>query len=419
VRKEERRTNVSRRETAGHVKTTEDAVEQYLRALSPVRAAKSNAAFRDQLAWKHGKDRAFTLWTMLDRRAAGNLSDDLYGFKNQSLQFSIDVTFAYSRELYKRLMTWLLDRLVNGDLPGPSRILDLGCEQGLNSCLLASFFPESQVMGIDVCEPAIERARELAGQLQLKNVAFGHHDLAAGLPADWEGRYSLVLDSRVLSGSGLLALPDDDAGVWSLSELDPVVSSRAAPAILRDIARSLDRSEGAFVRADWLGNYESLLQLTRQLEATGLALDWPTSCCLLSVPDFDAEKELPILVARNWAVQVISPLHEVLALVAHPDLVRLSRQVTFTGAAAETIFDAFSDKKFVAGSELEYSDGSGRSRRELWQAGGLVLSYHRTTRWFRQLSLHPSGQLPQLLEELAKADEEGRRSGAGLVVPMS
>lgn len=157
--------------------------------------------------------------------------------------------------------------------------------------------------------------------------------------------------------------------------------------------------------------------MTRQLEAAGLTVDW-SNCSLLAVPDFDIEKELPILVARNRPERVVSPLHEVLDLVACRDLVRLSKQVTFEGAAAEMIFDAFSDKKFIGGSEFEYSDGSGRSRRELWQAGGLVLRYYGTPRWFRRLSLHAARELPELLEEFAQADEEGRRSGAGRVTRM-
>jgi SAM-dependent methyltransferase len=435
--KRKHRAAKGRAQTA-RVEPAGDLVEQYLRRLSPVRTTNSEAAFLQQLANKYGRDKALALRGMVDHRTGGDLSDDFYGFKNQDLQFSIDVSLGYSRDLYKRLMTWLLDGLMAGDLPAPRRVLDLGCEQGLITCLLACSFPEAQVIGLDISGPAIERAQELADRLQLQNVAFRRHDLAAGIPADGgdatagddataadaatgadpaagpDSAYSLVLDARVLTGSGLLGLPDVDARVWSLAELEPVVSSPLVPAVLKDIARALDTDGGAFVRADWLGSYESLLRLTRAFEAAGLTLDWP-NCSLLSVNDLGVEKSLPVLVARKRLEQVVSPPYELLALVAHPELVRLSKQVTFAGPAAELIFDAFSDKVFIEGFELVYSDGSGRSRRELWQAGGLVLSYYRTTRWFRQLSLHSAGQLHELSEALARAAEEDRQSGVGRV----
>lgn len=46
-------------------------------------------------------------------------------------------------------------------LPGPDRILDLGCGTGVLTRLLAERFPQAEVHAVDVAEPMIARAREL------------------------------------------------------------------------------------------------------------------------------------------------------------------------------------------------------------------------------------------------------------------
>jgi SAM-dependent methyltransferase len=57
------------------------------------------------------------------------------------------------------------------------RVLDVGCGRGLSSFLLASAFPGTQVIGVDLVSSSLQVARTLYGST--RNLAFVHGDAAA------------------------------------------------------------------------------------------------------------------------------------------------------------------------------------------------------------------------------------------------
>jgi SAM-dependent methyltransferase len=74
------------------------------------------------------------------------------------------------------------------DLSGPFHYLDLGCGQGVATCLLAAAYPQARFTGVDFHPQHIAHARRLAGDCGLENVHFAEADfleLARQLPADW------------------------------------------------------------------------------------------------------------------------------------------------------------------------------------------------------------------------------------------
>ena len=60
-----------------------------------------------------------------------------------------------------------------------ARVLDAGCGSGSMSRLIARSFPESEVTGVDLCEPYLEFARRCARSEQLQNVQFQLGDIFA------------------------------------------------------------------------------------------------------------------------------------------------------------------------------------------------------------------------------------------------
>src|SRR5260370_41694724 len=68
-------------------------------------------------------------------------------------------------------------------LPASPRILDLGCGTGEITFLVAELFPASQIVGVDLDEAHLERARRSCSQFG-DRVRFQKGDaLALGLPA--------------------------------------------------------------------------------------------------------------------------------------------------------------------------------------------------------------------------------------------
>nr|WP_319493954.1 methyltransferase domain-containing protein [uncultured Desulfobacter sp.] len=58
------------------------------------------------------------------------------------------------------------------------RVCDLGCGQGLAACLMAQAYPNSEFIGMDNHEKALEQARVLADAMTLTNIEFINQDAA-------------------------------------------------------------------------------------------------------------------------------------------------------------------------------------------------------------------------------------------------
>lgn len=74
------------------------------------------------------------------------------------------------------------------DLSGDFHYLDLGCGQGLTTCVLAAAYPRAHFTGVDFHPQHIAHARQLAAGCGLTNVSFEEVDfldLARALPAHW------------------------------------------------------------------------------------------------------------------------------------------------------------------------------------------------------------------------------------------
>ena len=79
-------------------------------------------------------------------------------------------------------------------LSGAIRILDAGCGTGEGSSRLASFFPEAQVLGVDILDGSLELARSRYGHLAPR-VTFENQSVFE-LPAP-DGSYDLTVNRHV------------------------------------------------------------------------------------------------------------------------------------------------------------------------------------------------------------------------------
>lgn len=78
---------------------------------------------------------------------------------------------------------------LKGLLEGGVDVLDIGCGSGRALCALAEHFPASRFRGYDLCEPAIEAARDEAQRRGLENTQFAVRDVS---DLGHQGDYDLV-----------------------------------------------------------------------------------------------------------------------------------------------------------------------------------------------------------------------------------
>ncbi|XP_033634686.1 uncharacterized protein LOC117295970 [Asterias rubens] len=71
-------------------------------------------------------------------------------------------------------------------------VLDLGCGEGGASLLMGQEFPNSSILGVDICNHATQAAQKGIAKHSLTNVKFLQMD-AHDIPDDWEGRFKYIL----------------------------------------------------------------------------------------------------------------------------------------------------------------------------------------------------------------------------------
>lgn len=75
-------------------------------------------------------------------------------------------TSSYEQQKYRRQT-----RVAEERLSDVERILEFGCAEGAHSEMLLNRFPEAELLGIDVAEDAVKRARETVGEERAEFIA--------------------------------------------------------------------------------------------------------------------------------------------------------------------------------------------------------------------------------------------------------
>lgn len=183
-------------------------VQQYLDAIG-IKPRRVVDDFERFVAAKHGAPGTAFLDLSKGRADATKRDTDyhvlverLYRAKNANWELSRDVTSQHAGRQYAHYLSLFV---AAKEPPAATRILDIGCDNGVATCFYALQFPDAEVFGIDRCAEGIACAEHLARMLGLTNVAFIHGDaFASGL----ESRYADGCDLVAMTLSGYEALGD-------------------------------------------------------------------------------------------------------------------------------------------------------------------------------------------------------------------
>jgi SAM-dependent methyltransferase len=159
-----------------------------------IRPARDLAGFRSALVERIGRDAADKLRQLNAKRMSTGLSEDslaFYAYKNSSLRISTIFSGLYDGDLFRRSCNWIHENLAYF---GES-ILDVGCDDGIISCFLASSLPGSRILSIDNNASASSVSRQLADKLGLANIEFIIGDVSS-LPLDL--KFDTVFSMRTI-----------------------------------------------------------------------------------------------------------------------------------------------------------------------------------------------------------------------------
>jgi SAM-dependent methyltransferase len=344
----------------------------------------------------------------IDRKATGDASAAIYSKKNATLDLSLAIASQGFYPLYESVLTWIINEFPEP----PRRILDLGCEAGVLSVAMAQLWPGAEVLGVDREPAAIRVARELQARHGVDRCQFLASE-AEQLVKSEPRTFDLVIGVAVFHEMLANILNTGSEDVYGFTIDETPAWDHGQEELLRRL-RSLVADGGCLVAVNrWTGP-ERTLQWVRSMESAGWSTDLDRSY-LLEVNDRHAgDEEMPITVHRSVPNPVATEPDDVLALHAYPEF-REREAFSFEGPAAEAMHRSFVQRQRIAGYELEYHDGSGIERIELFAAGPSAYLYNSSSRGYRRLLL---GSLAFARDFAAAVFQFETRSNVGELRPL-
>ena len=331
---------------------------------------------------------------VLDYLTDDDSSDDLYILKNDNLELSLAVSGYNVKYFYEVYLTWWL----NENLPKPDRLLDMGCDCGILTCFYATLYSEAEILGIDKNELAIDRARELADKLGLKNVRFEVHDIHNFVNMEHNQSYDLITSTTVMHE--VIKFPKDLA--WNLNDIDLEQGMESMQPVLNGIQRLLKEDSGLYVSVDRHPIPSLTARWVRALNHANLKVDWDRSY-MLPWEFGERVQTFPLTVSHPHSNPPLQDTEEVLALLGSREYGKKINDLVLEGPAAELLFHSFRDKQCVFRVEFDYPDDDcGMGRIEIWQDHQIALVYESTDTWFRRIKLSLAKGIPEFRPEALK-----------------
>ena len=206
-------------------------------------------------------DKAESLLSSIEQRGSG-IHSNVYSIKNSSIDFANAVASQFDINKLKSFSVWFLIEILTIGVA----VLEVGCDNGILTCALASVFPLISFVGIDPCAEAIAVATERARRLGLSNIEFRVADLERySLEADQKKFpaiiavavfHELIANGQIGSDHGLMGRPNPNFGLSDHD--DNWINQKTDVPSLASISSLLSK-DGVFVSADrWSTSTEVL-----------------------------------------------------------------------------------------------------------------------------------------------------------------
>jgi SAM-dependent methyltransferase len=297
--------------------------------------------------------------------------------------------------VWREFASWL----VNENLPSPSDVLDLGCENGVLTCLYATLWPDAKVIGLDRSAAAVVAARELANRLGLQNVFFEQSDARRFLEVN-VGRFQ-VITATLLMHEFLEGTHARKPFTWETeyTRMEDIALTGAdlyAIENLKAVGKALS-SGGTFISLDRSPYLATRWWYTQCVEDAGLKVSMARSYVIESSGPAGAER-FPLTVARlpREDDQKTTPA-EIVSLATFREVTALNMR--FQQDLADAFVRSIGPTEVMYEAVCEYLDGSGiRTIQVLW-APTLLVVHDFTNHGFRTAWIAPLVALPEVLSQ--------------------
>lgn len=359
-----------------------------------VKPARNNRQFWNNIKYAFGKE----IFDQLNNATTDSLVQDnsnLYVVKNQSLELSLAFQ-DYSVDLYRQFFGWLATNH-NQD---PQSILDIGCDNGFATCLLAQMYPNTRIVGIDRCINGINCANQLKAKLGLENVEFVQADVQRLDKVLPDVEFDLIISIRSMHEIGCDAWNENK--YWSLSEYaDQEVKRQQTTQLHEALNEIYSRitSNGSFVSferaASASGAYKYVLALERSFFSVKRE-----AMHRLSFIELGEQETFFLVVALKDGQEQENKVRNILELYVESDDLNISVNHEYNDLQAELIFAEIADKELLFGVQYDFLKEDGNKMRvEFWKDKSYGFKYEYSNIGYRKLVVFDKSMLDDVLQK--------------------
>ena len=392
--------------------TAENFIDQYFKKIGVGGSVKPEQFWR-LLTKKFGK-LADEFGDCVNARENGQKVDP-YVLKNQTVEFANAIAAQFDVAKLRSTALWFIrEQFKLND----KMVLEIGCDNGILLCLIATLFPDTKFIGIDPCEPAIKIARERAKFLELTNIEFQVASLDTFVEESNQTVFDLILSVTVFHElltdhifDSSKKIKSDSNSIFSIEEADNEFIPKCVEINDLNVLTQKLSADGKFISIDRWGTQYDLLKWIRLNEKVGLCCSIPSSNMIRFKGISGQSEILPLTVFFKGSKAPLLAC-DVLSFKAYPGFVDLTAYHLIEDMMiAEMIYSALA-KEEIYFHECVYNDGSGTERLTMGVANGLGYVYTTATTGFRRLVLIPSAVLYEKAHEMNEARGHAEKAGS-------
>lgn len=372
-----------------------------------LRPSKTNQEFWSNIRIKYGTETFERLNSIIDEREK-SLEEtpylpDLYDFKNSRLDLSLDFS-RYSADIYRRYFEWLMKL---SDMK-PKYILDIGCDNGIVTCFYGYLFPDSEVIGIDLSENAVKCSTELSQKLDLNNVQFKVLALEDAINQFPLNHFDWITDIRTIHEI-IGDFPDPRS--WSMNDVtfDEYPDENQKMVNILSQFQKLLKDDGRFIAFERIGKPTKLVWWVEMLSQVGLHPDWQL-CDQIRFYEIGEDQTMPVIIASKLLSKdnTMDQVHKL--YIGNMDCT-IEDDEEYKDDVTEYLFNKVKDKELLCGIQVNFSNGSGNMRLEVWKSDEKLLNYMYTNIGARNLQVRPINFIKEAKESLLEAQKNYTQAG--------
>ena len=309
---------------------------------------------------------------------------DIYEIKNETLPLSLDFT-SMTADFLRGFLEWFTNF---GAKLTPSKILEIGCDNGVTACFLALFYPNAEVIGIDMRKNGINRARELAKKLDLKKIQFISTDFK-DYSQETKNEFDLIISLRTMHE---MLDSQEMSTSFTTNEFIESLNLQADP-ILNSIQGLLKDDESLFISCERLSSTYSVAFYSELLQKSNLFIDWDHVLYNHS-HQFDTPQNNPIFVTKSKRNEYTT-FDGLVQLAKNRD-----KEPNINGVLAEVFMKNFQPHQLEGGVQINSIHSGEKFRMECWSDSEHAYLYKYDNLGYHEIFQYPAEEIDEVLYEM-------------------